>query len=138
MKLFIKVTAMSLLTSVTLISQNDIDAMRYSQTTFGGTARSKAMAGSFGALGADGSCMGINPAGIGLYKKGDINFSVGLRSANTESNLNGSVNKNYKLAATFDGLTLVGAWDSKTNKDNHHALGLGCLQIANLNCGRRE
>ena len=72
MKSFRFITALSLL-SVTLISQNDIDAMRYSQTFFGGTSRSKAMAGSFGALGADGSCMGTNPAGIGLYKKGDIN-----------------------------------------------------------------
>ena len=58
--------------SLSILSQNDIDAMRYSQTFFGGSSRSKAMAGSFGALGADGSCMGINPAGIGLYKKGDM------------------------------------------------------------------
>lgn len=75
MKLFFSVTTFSLL-SLSLISQNDIDAMRYSQTFFGGTSRSKAMAGSFGALGADGSCMANNPAGIGLYKKGDINFHL--------------------------------------------------------------
>ena len=78
MKLLFSVTTFSLL-SISLISQNDIDALRYSQTFFGGTSRSKAMAGSFGALGADGSCMGANPAGIGLYKKGDINISFGLR-----------------------------------------------------------
>ena len=56
MKLLFSVTTLSLL-SISLISQNDIDAMRYSQTFFGGTSRSKAMAGSFGALGADGSCV---------------------------------------------------------------------------------
>jgi len=68
MKLVLSITTFCLL-SLHLISQNDIDAMRYSQTYFGGTSRSKAMAGSFGALGADGSCLGNNPAGIGLYKK---------------------------------------------------------------------
>ncbi len=114
-------------------SQNDIDAIRYSQTFFGGSSRSKAMAGSFGALGADGTCMGINPAGIGLYKKGDINFSFGLRFNTTNANQNGKEVKGFKANLPFDGLTLVGAWDSETDKDNHYALGLSCNQIANYN-----
>lgn len=132
MKLFFSVTTFSLL-SVSLISQNDIDAMRYSQTYFGGTSRSKAMAGSFGALGADGSNMANNPAGIGLYKKGDINISGGLKFNSVEATHNGSSNKNFKASVPFDGLTLVGAWDSKTQPDNHHALGLSCTQIVNFN-----
>ena len=132
MKSFHFITALSLL-SVSLISQNDVDAMRYSQTFFGGTSRSKAMAGSFGALGADGSCMGNNPAGIGLYKKGDINISFGLKFFSVEATHNGTSNKNFKASVPFDGLTLVGAWDSKQQPDNHHALGLSCNQIANFN-----
>lgn len=132
MKLLFSVTAFSLL-SLSLISQNDIDAIRYSQTYFGGTSRSKAMAGSFGALGADGSCMANNPAGIGLYKKGDINISFGLRFYSVEATHNGTSNKSFKASVPFDGLTLVGAWDSKIQPDNHHALGLSCNQIANFN-----
>ncbi len=132
MKSFHLITALSLL-SVPLISQNDIDAIRYSQTYFGGTSRSKAMAGSFGALGADGSCMGINPAGIGLYKKGDINISFGLKFYSVEATHNGTTTKDFKASVPFDGLTLVGAWDSKLNPDNHHALGLSLNQIANFN-----
>ena len=119
--------------SMSLISQNDIDAIRYSQTYFGGTSRSKAMAGSFGALGADGSCMGINPAGIGLYKKGDMNISFGLKFNSVEATHNGTMNKNFKASVPFDGLTLVGAWDSKQKPENHHALGLSMNQIANFN-----
>lgn len=119
--------------SLPVISQNDIDAIRYSQTFFGGTSRSKAMAGSFGALGADGSCMSNNPAGIGLYKKGDINLSFGLKFFSVEATHNGTSNKNFKASVPFDGLTLVGAWDSKVQPDNHHALGLSCNQIANFN-----
>ncbi|MBI3521375.1 MAG: hypothetical protein HY062_18700 [Bacteroidetes bacterium] len=132
MKSFHLIAAFSLL-SIHLISQNDIDAMRYSQTMFGGTSRSKAMAGSFGALGADGSCMSNNPAGIGLYKKGDINLSFGLKFYSVEATHNGTSNKNFKASVPFDGLTLVGAWDSKKQPDNHHALGLSCNQIANFN-----
>lgn len=125
-------TALSLLT-VSLISQNDQDAIRYSQTTFGGTSRSKAMAGSFGALGADGSCMGTNPAGIGLYKKGDVNISFGLKFFSVDATHNNTNTKTFKVSVPFDGLTLVGAWRSKTNPDNNHSIGLGINQIANYN-----
>lgn len=132
MKSFSLITALSLL-SIPLISQNDIDAIRYSQTYFGGTSRSKAMAGSFGALGADGSCMGINPAGIGLYKKGDINISFGLKFFSVEATHNGTTSKDFRASVPFDGLTLVGAWDSKIKPENHHALGLSVNQVANFN-----
>jgi hypothetical protein len=132
MKSFSLITALSLL-SMPLISQNDIDAIRYSQTYFGGTSRSKAMAGSFGALGADGSCMGINPAGIGLYKKGDINISFGLKFFSVEATHNGTATKDFRASVPFDGLTLVGAWDSKIKPENHHALGLSVNQVANFN-----
>lgn len=115
-----------------LLSQNDVDAMRYSQTYFGGTARSKAMAGSFGALGADGSCMAINPAGIGLYKKGDINIGLGLKFGTAKTMHNGSNFSTPTSNATFDGLTLVGAWDSKTDPKSHHALGFSGNQLVNF------
>ena len=132
MKLLFSITTLGLL-SLPLISQNDIDAIRYSQAYFGGTSRSKAMAGSFGALGADGSCMANNPAGIGLYKKGDINLSFGLRFFSVGATHNGTESKRYKVNVPFDGITLVGAWNSKTQPDNHHALGLSCNQISNFN-----
>lgn len=116
-----------------LISQNDQDAIRYSQTFFGGTNRSKAMAGSFGALGADGSCMTINPAGIGLYKKGDINIGFGLNLNSSNSVHNGSTFTTPSTNAAFNGLTVVGAWDSKSDQKSHHALGLSANQLVNFN-----
>ena len=36
-----------------LLGQNQVDALRYSQTYSGGTARSVALGGAFGALGGD-------------------------------------------------------------------------------------
>lgn len=119
--------------SVPLLSQNDLDAIRYSQTYFGGTARSKAMAGSFGALGADGSAMAINPAGIGLYKKGDINIGLGLKFSTAKATHNGTEFSTPTSNATFDGLTIVGAWDSKADPKSHHSLGLSGSQLVNFN-----
>lgn len=119
--------------SISLSSQNDIDAIRYSQNFFGGSSRNKSMAGSFGALGADGSCMAINPAGIGLFKKGEMNVSFGLKFNSVEANHNGTSTKDFKASVPFNGLTLVGAWDSNENIENHHALGLSCNQVANYN-----
>ncbi|MBL0343571.1 MAG: hypothetical protein IPP71_23575 [Bacteroidetes bacterium] len=49
-----------------LKAQNEIDALRYSQSMFGSTARSLSMGGAFGALGADFSTLSTNPAGIGV------------------------------------------------------------------------
>ena len=132
MKRIILLPALCLLGS-TVISQNDIDAMRYSQNYFGGSSRSKAMAGSFGALGADGTCMSINPAGIGLYRKGEMNISFGLKFNRVDATHNGTGDQGFKASVPFDGLTLVGAWDAANNKENHHALGLSCNQIANYN-----
>ena len=132
MKIGVLILMMSLFSTV-VSAQNDIDAIRYSQTTFGGTARTKAMAGAFGALGADGSCMGINPAGIGLYKKGDYNFSFGMIFNNTDATHNDNLHSVSKTNLNFNGLTLVGAWDEKLNKDNHHAFGVNCSQTANFN-----
>lgn len=72
-----------------IYSQNDVDALRYSSTTFGGTARYMAMGGSFGALGADFSVLSSNPGGIGLYKKSEFTFTPAYYLAKTNSNYNG-------------------------------------------------
>ena len=65
------------------IAQNETDALRYSFYLPSGTARANGMAGSFGALGADPSVIGFNPAGMGVYKSTQISFSPYLSYALT-------------------------------------------------------
>ena len=48
-------------------AQNENDVLRYSTTDIFGSARFEAMAGSFGALGADFSAIQINPASMGRF-----------------------------------------------------------------------
>lgn len=74
--------------TITVMSQNEVDALRYSRTTFGSTARSMAMGGAFGALGADFSTLSSNPAGIGLYKKSEMSFTPSLYFGKTISTYN--------------------------------------------------
>ena len=69
-------SAIKYLVSITLIasglegfSQNEVDALRYSQLNLSGTARFTSMGGAFGALGGDMSSMTVNPAGIGVLTR---------------------------------------------------------------------
>lgn len=79
-----------------VISQNDVDALRYSTTTFGGTARYMSMSGSFGALGADFSVLSSNPGGIGLYKKSEFTFTPAYYLGETRSTYNETTSRDNK------------------------------------------
>ncbi len=53
------------------MSVSDIFALSQTQANFG-TARAMAMGGAFTSLGADLSAMKLNPAGLGMYRQGDV------------------------------------------------------------------
>ncbi|WP_448520047.1 OmpP1/FadL family transporter [Rhodoflexus sp.] len=61
------------------------DALRFSQTRFGGTARFQGIAGANTALGGDASAAFINPAGLGMLRKSEMTFSFAANSANSNS-----------------------------------------------------
>ncbi len=86
---------------VTAIAQSETDALRYSFYIPNGTARSNGMAGSFGALGADPSVIGFNPASMGVYKTTQISFSPSFKINNTESSYLGVKNRDFS-ANYFD------------------------------------
>ncbi len=90
-----------------LYTLNEDDALRFSQTGIGSTARSSAMAGAFGALGADFSSLSSNPAGIGLYKKSEFTFSPALNANKTISTFNDNKTTDYKYRFFFNNIGLV-------------------------------
>ncbi len=122
-----------LLTSVKSFSQNDLDALRYSQTGVGGNARFVSMGGAFGALGANTSCLNFNPAGIGIYRKGEINISPGIRFTSVGSTYNNSQNNNFTPSFIFSGLGLVGSWKGQISADVKHSVGISHSQLQNFN-----
>lgn len=70
-------------------SQTAVEALEFSQTDLKGTARFMSMGGAFGALGADLSSLSQNPAGIGVYRRNDIGFSLDLDCQHSVSNAQG-------------------------------------------------
>ena len=66
-------------------AQSAIGAYGISQPDLKGTARFMGMAGAFGALGGDLSSISQNPAGIGVYRSGDIGFTLDLDVQNSNT-----------------------------------------------------
>ena len=65
------------------VAQNESDILRYSQGEVFGTLRNVGMGGAMGAVGADLSAGFSNPAGLGLYRRGDVGFNLGFTGAET-------------------------------------------------------
>ena len=63
------------LMQISLSAQNEIDALRFSETDWQGTARFMGAGRAFGAVGAEFSALNTNPASIGLYKRSDVTFT---------------------------------------------------------------
>lgn len=87
MKLFSLLTAL-FFTSL-LYSQNEVDAIRYSQENIGSTARSYAVGGAFGAVGADPSCAAINPAGLARFRTSKLYFNMAFYNAKNRTTYQG-------------------------------------------------
>jgi hypothetical protein len=70
-----------------LNAQSDIDAFRFSQNNWEGTARFMGAGGAFGAVGAEFSALSTNPASIGIFKKNEVSFTpVVISVFNTKTN----------------------------------------------------
>src|ERR1043165_6720547 len=98
-------------------AQNEVDAMRYSQITFGGTARFASMAGSMGALGGDISTLSFNPAGIAIFKKTELSITPSVWSQTTISNYNGSSSDDRKMNFNLGNIGLVASFNLINDKN---------------------
>jgi hypothetical protein len=100
-------TLLTLLLVNVAFAQDFYDALRYSQTEYGGTARSIAMGSAFGALGGDFASASINPAGIGLYRSGEFTLSPTLNMNQVEANYLGNTEQDNKYNFNFNNLSYV-------------------------------
>jgi len=114
-------------------AQSEIDALRYSTTTMGGTARSLSMGGAFGSLGGDFSSIGINPAGLGLYKKSEFTITPSFYVGSTKSKYNGfsSSDSEYNFNLSNVGFVL----NTKTNNSlvKNFQFSFGLIRTNNFN-----
>lgn len=88
-------------------AQSSYEAVRLFGSDLTGTARFVGMGGSMSALGADISVMSVNPAGIALYRSGDVSLTAGLLSYGIEADYNGSKSKNDNTYFGIDNVGMV-------------------------------
>ena len=88
-------------------AQTLYDANRMMRQDLNGTSRFVGMGGAMGALGGDISTMGVNPAGIGIYRSNDIMLSFGFNRSNSESKYPGNVMKDGRTTGSFDNAGFV-------------------------------
>ena len=113
------------------------DMYTLSQTSFGfGTARSMAMAGAFTSLGGDMASMGINPAGLGMYRSNDISISPMMGFINADSADNSTSNWGDNSLSRFSMANLgvvFNIYEGGSGSIVSFNLGLGYNRVADLN-----
>ena len=104
-KIFFSLVA--LLFSMATLAQTSYEAVNVLDTDIDGTARYIGMGGAMNALGADISTMGVNPAGIGLYRSCDMMISFGSNTVNNHTDFGGVKNSGNFQGLSFDNVGLV-------------------------------
>ena len=79
-----------MLSVITAFGQGSDDARVFSQTFYQGTAKSMALGGAMGAIGADMTAICINPAGMGVYRSNELAMSMGLTDNSSRSTYYGN------------------------------------------------
>lgn len=93
--------------SLGVSAQTQYDAYRFSENELNGTARFVGMGGAMGALGADISVIGTNPAGIGLFRGHDFSTSFSFNSTHVKSDFTGVTMKEKKNIMSYDQIGFV-------------------------------
>lgn len=120
----INVLAMLTMSASALMAQTQYDAARIAGTELNGTARFVGMGGAMGALGADISVIGTNPAGIALFRSHNVSTSFGFNKNMTNSSFNGTKVSDSRTKASFDQIGFV--YSNKIgNKTNLRYLNFG-------------
>lgn len=94
------------LSALSALSQNEVDALRFSNTQVPGTARSLGMGGAFGALGADMSSFWINPGGIGLFRRGGLEMTLAVSDQTARSVYEGDTYRDGRTNLTIQSIGL--------------------------------
>lgn len=127
------------LLAITFVSkaQNDVDAIRYSRNGVGGTSRFTAMGGAFGAVGADLSCASSNPAGLALFRKGELSFSGGLKFTNNNAKIYNKSSNISDASFVFNNFGLSMAFAGANDDESRHIIAFSNTQLQNFNSSVR-
>lgn len=89
--------------------------------------------GAMGSLGGDINALFVNPAGLGLYKTGEIVISPALQFNNNKFNFRGSDSASKKSGFDIGTTGFVVGFNTPNSKWTSQAFSIGVNQIANFN-----
>ncbi len=125
-----------ILSAIELHSQNQEDALRYSQFNLMGTARNIGLSGAIGAVGADFSGLSVNPAGLALFRGSEFNFTPMFSLSKTESSYFGQLRDDSGFNLGFTNLGVVISRGMATGQDqtgwNMVQFGVAINRLANF------
>ncbi|MCY7410907.1 MAG: hypothetical protein LH473_11590 [Chitinophagales bacterium] len=137
MKTIMKAIGMFFIIPFLSQAQSDEDALRYTQLSFGGTARFMGTSGAFGALGADFSTLSFNPAGIGVYRSSEFSFSPSVTSINTDATFGGNTLQGNRAPFNISSFGVVFSQDltrkDPTNKWKRFNVAFGANRLNDFN-----
>ncbi len=117
-------------------AQNEVDALRYSRTEFGGTARTMGIGGANVALGGEAGNLSSNPAGLGLFRRSEITVSAGINFNEVTSTVYGSEAMNNRNNLNIPNLSAVFATrkaDDEEGDWRSSSFGVGFTRLNNFN-----
>jgi hypothetical protein len=120
---------------ISMSAQNEVDALRFSELDWQGTARFMGAGRAFGAVGAEFSALNLNPATIGLYKKSEVTFTpltISIYKNNSDYNATATLAQAVKYNLNSAGMVFAisGASNSLWKK---FQIGFGYNRIKNYN-----
>ena len=124
------------ISSITLLAQNEIDALRYSQDAPLGSARFTAMSGAFGSLGGEFSALSLNPAGIGMYQFSEFTFTPSFH-LNSTTSYHGSKETDYNSGLKIANIGLVFSSPKGDSEWKRINFSIGWNQLANYDNNMR-
>lgn len=100
-----------------MFSQNETDALRYSQNYFGGTTRFVSTGSAFSAIAADMSAISINPAALGKYKGSELTISPAFTYNKSTATFGGNSMDDFKFRFQMNNLGLVATHNNGDDVD---------------------
>lgn len=127
--------AISIGISAQVFAQDETDALRYSRTTPGGTARAQAIGGTMGSLGGDYSAAHVNPAGLGFFRTNEFVISPGYYFINSSATYRGSTTPDESRSGMqLPNIGVVFGMPTATNSAwKNFSVSLGYNRVANFN-----
>ncbi len=92
-------------------SQNEDDALRYSQTFLGGTARNLSMGGAMTALGGDFTAGSQNPASMAQFNKNNFSFTPSVEMVSNQADFYGTTTSSTHTALKIGNLSYLKSYN---------------------------